>query len=104
MKIDTEATEYLVVRGGPLVLEHHRPVILCEVLPNRTEDELYEAIEPYRYRYFWIAGDRLVERQRLEGDPTYENSNYLFMPRESWPQVQAAVSRSMTKIVELAQA
>ena len=36
IKIDTEATEHLVIKGGLGVIEQSKPVMICEVLPRGT--------------------------------------------------------------------
>ena len=42
IKLDTEASEHLVLAGAESVLQNHRPIIQCEVLPGQIEKELQE--------------------------------------------------------------
>lgn len=80
IKVDTEATEPQVLEGARGVLQRDRPLVICEVLAGHTEDELNRILGDLDYRYFWITSDGLVERQKIEGDPSYQHNNYLFVP------------------------
>lgn len=84
MKIDTEATEHLVLRGAERVVSTQRPWIFCEVLASRApEQHLTSMMTVHGYRFFHLDGsDPLVERDTVVGDRTYQNMNYLFAPTE----------------------
>jgi len=79
LKIDTEATEHLVLAGASQTLSRDLPVMICEVLKGETESELHNLLDPLAYRYFWISGTGLVEKPTIEGDPTYSFMNYLMI-------------------------
>jgi FkbM family methyltransferase len=80
VKIDTEATEYLVLRGASQLLARHRPWILCEVLP-RKENELREEMAPWGYTHYHLTGTGPIEpATRIAGDPNMKNLMYLFAP------------------------
>ncbi len=79
MKIDTEATEHLVLEGAKDVLKRDEPVIICEVLKGITEKFLYSLLSNTGYKYFWILSECLVKKEQIEGDETYKNMNYLFI-------------------------
>lgn len=81
IKIDTEATEPAVLRGGLTLLERERPWIICEVLAGRTEEALAEVLGPLRYRYYHIAeGGSLTPSDTIVGDATYLHRDWLFAP------------------------
>jgi FkbM family methyltransferase len=81
-KIDTEATEPEVLRGMTGVVAAHRPWIICEVLPRRTEADLTAVIEPLGYHWYQITHEpSLVERAEIFGDRTLTYSNWLFAPQ-----------------------
>jgi FkbM family methyltransferase len=84
VKIDTETTEHLVLRGARRVLAEHRPWIFCEVLVNREPARvLTKVMDRTGYRYYQLAGDRNpVESQAITGDPSNPHPNYLFAPVE----------------------
>ncbi|HUT09874.1 MAG TPA: FkbM family methyltransferase [Thermoguttaceae bacterium] len=82
LKIDTEATEHLVLEGGRKTIERDKPAIICEVLPGRTESQLHAVMDGLGFKYFWISGEGLVEKQKIVGDPTYKEANYLFITEE----------------------
>ena len=49
MKIDTEATEHLVLEGAVNILERDEPIIICEVLQGRTETFLHSILDLLRF-------------------------------------------------------
>lgn len=87
MKIDTEASEHLVLTGGKKVLEYHRPIILCEVLPNRIEDELQTILSKYDYYYFKAHPEGLVRSNALIGSKDFIK-NYFMIPVETIPDME----------------
>ena len=76
MKVDTESTEPAVLRGFGEMLARHRPDIVCEVLPGRTEAELDAILRPLGYRFFAITAAGLEPRAQIAGDHRFVN--YLF--------------------------
>lgn len=82
IKIDTETTEPEVLSGARGTLARHRPLIICEVLAGQTEERLHAALDGQGYSYYWITRRGLERRLRIEGDPTYHERNYLFVPEE----------------------
>ena len=91
MKVDTETTEPEVLIGARRVLEHHQPVIICEVLADHREDDLNDILSEFGYRYFWIAREGLIEKQRIEGDPSYRDRNFLFVPIAKVPSIDSLI-------------
>jgi FkbM family methyltransferase len=79
MKIDTEGTEHEVLDGAKNILIRDEPIIICEVLKGRTEDHLHTVLDSLGYTFFWISDSGLIEKKSIEGDPTYKNTNYLFI-------------------------
>lgn len=87
LKIDTEATEPDVFRGGLTTIQEHRPWIVCEVLARRTEAELEKALEPLGYTWYQITSELpLVPRRELFGDRAYRFNNWLFTPEQPDPE------------------
>jgi FkbM family methyltransferase len=86
IKLDTEASEHRVLAGAREVLEGHRPVILCEVLPGKIEAAIQERISAHRYALFRISGDRLSPVESL-AQGSDELSDHLFIPREREDEV-----------------
>jgi len=82
IKLDTEGTEPDVLAGARSLIAGDRPWIVCEVLHGLTEARLHEVLDPLGYRYFIIGRRGLSARQRIEGDPSYRDRNWLFAPRE----------------------
>jgi FkbM family methyltransferase len=81
LKIDTEATEPDVLRGGMGYLREHRPWLICEVLARRSEAELEELLEPLGYTWYQITGELpLAPRREIFGDRAYRFNNWLFAP------------------------
>jgi FkbM family methyltransferase len=95
VKIDTETTEHLVLRGARRVLTEHRPWVFCEVLVNREPARvLTEIMGGTGYRYYQLTGARApLERQTITGDPSNPHPNYLFAPVEPDSDLLAAADR-----------
>jgi FkbM family methyltransferase len=95
VKIDTETTEHLVLRGARRVLTEHRPWIFCEVLVNREPARvLTHLMSGTGYRYYQLTGDRVpAERQTITGDPSNPHPNYLLAPVEPGPDFLASADR-----------
>jgi len=82
MKVDTEATEHMVLEGGLNLIRRDEPLIICEVLKGRTEKFLHELLSPLEYNYYWITEQGLIQKETIEGDGTYVYRNYLFCKGE----------------------
>jgi FkbM family methyltransferase len=84
LKIDTETTEHLVLRGARRILAEHRPWVLCEVLANREPARrLTEVMRGTGYHYYQLTGESsLVEQDEITGDPRNTFPNYLLAPVE----------------------
>jgi len=82
IKIDTEATEHMVLEGAKNLLKRDEPIIICEVLKGRTEKYLHSILDNSQYKYYWISDDGLIEKKKIEGDGTYKNMNYLFITKK----------------------
>jgi FkbM family methyltransferase len=93
LKIDTEATEHLVIQGGLESIASSHPLIVCEVLPEGNEPKLQALLDPLGYKYYWITGNGLIEKERIAGDPTLVNSNYLFVPDARMSNVAELLAR-----------
>jgi FkbM family methyltransferase len=80
MKIDTEATEHLVLAGAASVLTRDRPTIICEVLHGQeAEVHLRTIVERAGYDQYHITGKGIERREVLSGDPDYRNLTYLLL-------------------------
>lgn len=81
IKIDTEATEHLVLGGATEILERDRPLIVMEILGHRTEKALERIFQDRPYRSFLITNRGLVPASSFVGDPTYRFRNFLLIPQ-----------------------
>jgi FkbM family methyltransferase len=83
LKIDTETTEPDVIRGAANTIRAYRPWLILEVLFNRRESDLADALAAHAYRGFRIT-DTLPWKaeEEIRGDPEYANRNWLFTPQE----------------------
>jgi len=79
VKIDTESTEPLVLKGMEQTIRLHRPIIICEVLKGRgSERAIEEFFRPMDYRFYLLTAEGAVRQNKLEGHPEW--LNYLFLP------------------------
>ena len=92
LKLDTEGAEPEVLAGARRLIERDKPWIICEVLRGLTEAALHAELDRFSYRYFAITKRGLEPRPSIEGDPTYEEPNWLFVPEsrlEELPRLEA---------------
>ncbi|MFN0247162.1 MAG: FkbM family methyltransferase [Kofleriaceae bacterium] len=99
IKIDTESTEPAVLRGLENSLRRDHPDILCEVLHGRTEAALDAIVRELGYRAYHVTREGLVEKDRIVGDPTYREANYLFTRRDPSSLARLAYTSSKARIV-----
>ena len=78
MKIDTESTEPQVIAGMLKTIERDRPNIICEVLPDLTEQSIEDLLAPLGYSFYRITDSGLVSQEKITGDLKFRN--YLFSP------------------------
>lgn len=77
MKLDTESTEYQVLRGMVEILKRDHPIIISEVLPGRGgEAPLEEVLRHFGYRFYHLTPAGPTQRDKVEGHPEW--LNYLF--------------------------
>lgn len=82
LKIDAEAAEEKVIRGGLGTIQRDQPFIICEVLENVDHRYLQETLSGLGYRFFHITPERLTRHATLQGSLNVEQRNYLFVPAE----------------------
>lgn len=99
IKIDTESTEPLVLKGGNRLVAEERPWIICEVLAGRGEEQLTSFFESHKYHAFHLTGAPLATTSVIKGDPSYKHRDWLFAPEipdtslnESYVRWQTAFS------------
>lgn len=81
IKIDTETTEPQVLAGAVEVIARHRPHLIVEVLPKRTEEEIGAFFAERGYYAYHITSKPFWKVQpAVRGDTSYENNNWLFAP------------------------
>lgn len=92
IKLDTEASEHLVLSGATNVLQNHRPIILCEVIKNQIEPELEALLKPHDYCFFRALPQGLKEIQHLSGNTDAIIDHY-FVPKEQLSEIQPFLMR-----------
>jgi FkbM family methyltransferase len=65
IKIDTEGTEHLILRGAMDVLREHAPIIICETLFNVIEKELEDIMEEFNYHFYNYQNGHLHKTSTL---------------------------------------
>lgn len=80
VKLDTEASEHLVLAGAHQMLSAHRPIFLCEVLPGKIEQELTAIFKTYGYRMFRAEARRLVPVEKLAHQRATTNDHVMVHP------------------------
>jgi len=65
VKLDTEGSENLVLKGAGHVLKYHKPVIMCEVVKDCIEKELETILKSFNYKFFRLENGKLQEVSEL---------------------------------------
>jgi len=92
IKMDTEATEHLVIQGGMHTLRQHRPIIISEVLFNQIEHLLDPLLQELDYRIYRHGPAGLQACPQLQRDIDDGARNFFFVPAEKIALVQEFVS------------
>ena len=80
IKMDTEATEHLILRGASDFLSVNKPVIFCEVLPGMHEEDIAGELNRHGYVFFRIGKNHLVQTESLVHHIAKER-DYVFIHR-----------------------
>jgi FkbM family methyltransferase len=65
IKIDTEGSEYSILKGGKEVISNHHPIIICEILYDFSEEKIESIMNYYDYEFFLFKDNRLVKTDTL---------------------------------------
>jgi FkbM family methyltransferase len=65
LKMDTEGSENLVLRGAGTVLKEHQPVIMCEIVRGVIETEIEQILRQNGYQFYRIVKGRLVKTDTI---------------------------------------
>lgn len=80
IKLDTEASEHFVLRGAENVLTKHRPIVFCEVLPGKIEQDLEVIFRKHGYQMFRAEAGRLVPVDHLVHSKATSNDHVMVHP------------------------
>ncbi len=94
IKIDTEATEDIVLRGMPKVITDHRPIFICETLYHRIEDNIEAIFAPHDYLFFNHVKDKntLIQVNTLARETDNGVRDCFIVPKEKVALIQEFVS------------
>jgi FkbM family methyltransferase len=59
IKMDTEGTENLVLKGAHNVLLNHQPIIMCEIIKGFIEKEMEVILKKYNYSFYKVKPNGL---------------------------------------------
>jgi len=90
IKIDVEGGELDVLTGGLTTIKKHRPILCIETLftknpaHKKRQQIMTKVLHRYEYTIFHFqASQGLVPVKTMDGDPDYQNNDYLCFPTES---------------------
>ncbi|GAB4310576.1 MAG: hypothetical protein Kow00127_00120 [Bacteroidales bacterium] len=83
IKVDAEGFEWEVFKGAQKTLSNHRPVILAELSPGKTLQEVTRFFSEHNYLFYSI-GDRIKPVERPADTQGMEN--YLLVPQEKYTE------------------
>lgn len=80
VKIDTEGTEYLILKNSNLVLETIKPIVICETLFNVIEDDLEKLMKSHDYLFFNHTPRGLLQVDTITREHDDGIRNCFFVP------------------------
>lgn len=87
IKLDTEASEHLVLSGGANVLTNHRPIIQCEILIGHIEKQMEEIFKKNNYLFYKAYPKGLKLTDSLTNNPDGV-VDYFMVPKESTDRIK----------------
>jgi len=91
MKMDTETTEYFILKGGQKTLSKFQPIIMCEVLKGFHEKELEELLRSLNYTFFKVTPMGLKASDTIIQNKTHQNQ-YFFVPTQKHDLIQDLIA------------
>jgi FkbM family methyltransferase len=96
IKMDTEGTENKIIEGALSTIKTHQPIIICEVLFGKIEqqmDELLQTLTNYKIFQFMSSTKKLVEVASLSSSTTKADvdTNFFFVPEHKVAMIQPFV-------------
>ena len=88
IKIDTEGTENLVLKGAAAIIAKHKPIIICETLFHKIEAQLEEIMKIHGYLFFNHLNGRLHQTSTLLRDIDNGVSDCFFVHPEKVSLIQ----------------
>lgn len=80
IKMDTEATEHFVLRGGIESIKKHQPIIISEVLFHQIEHLLEPIIAELGYDAYKHTDEGLIYTEKITRDDDDGVRNFFFVP------------------------
>lgn len=80
LKIDTESTEPDVLEGAITTIRKHRPPIICEALPGRTETRLNTFLKEHDYFAYHITPELHGRKHSQVRPDRSAHYNWIFAP------------------------
>lgn len=82
LKIDTEGSEYAILRGAARTLEAHRPLVIFESFRDQDRNELFALLRAFRYEIHDLPWARERSGAALERSTFCESpaSNFIAVP------------------------
>ena len=80
LKLDTEASEHIVLAGAQEVLRTHQPIILCEVLSGKIERALEAILRQHGYLMYRAEAHGLVPIEHLAHSTATTNDHVMIHP------------------------
>ncbi len=93
VKIDTEATEHIILQGSSNVISQIRPIFIIEVLFDLIEQQLQDLFNQHSYRFFWETSTGLLETQTLLRNEDNGFRNCFIVPAEKYHIIQPLLQK-----------
>lgn len=88
IKIDTEGSEHLILKGAEQVLQKYRPIVICETLFNEIETELESIFKIHDYHFYNHTHKGLLKVKSIERKQDDGIRNCFFVPQEKLNLIQ----------------
>lgn len=93
LKIDTEATEDMILEGANATIQKFKPIIVCEVLFQKIEDRIERIMQMHNYLFFKPTSSGLVKIDTIKKDVDDDCDNYFFIHPSRLSRIERLIAK-----------
>lgn len=88
IKIDTEGSEFRILKGGEKTISKYLPIIICEVLFDFNEDKIESIMNEFDYEFYLFKEGRLIKAETLMRAEDDGVRDCFFVHPDKYPMIE----------------